>query len=355
MNRFEQRIENLRKLFPANGIDGLYIQDPYNVSYFTGKKGDDCSLWISGSKAYILSDFRYLEFASSFEWLEFFDISGGKSIAEFFSDLGSKNIGVEKDYITLAKYNDLKSQLSGKRIVPVSGLCEELRTVKDSFEIEDTKKACAIADRCFEHILGFIRPGITEKQIALEMEYFMKSNGAEDLSFDTIVASGPNSSMPHAIVSDRAVQDGDFITMDYGCKYNGYCSDMTRTVGIGHVTSEMKDIYNIVLEAQLCAEENIRAGMSGRQCDAFARDIIEKHGFGKYFGHSLGHGTGLYIHELPTLSPRTEDVIPENSITSVEPGIYIPGKFGVRIEDLAIQTFNGIIKLVDSPKELIII
>ena len=204
-------------------------------------------------------------------------------------------------------------------------------------------------------LLPQVKRLLEEKEISTELGHQMMVLGAEGLSFDTIVASGPNGSKPHAVPSDKKVEKGEFITMDFGCLYNGYCSDMTRTVALGQPTQEMRDVYNIVLEAQLACCDFVKAGITGVEGDAAARDVIVKAGYGEYFGHGTGHGTGLEIHELPRLSLKYEGIIPENATTSVEPGIYLPGRFGVRIEDLAIVTANGIINLADSPKELIIL
>ena len=193
------------------------------------------------------------------------------------------------------------------------------------------------------------------KEAAAELEHFMKQNGAEDLSFDTILITGAKTSLPHGVPGNEVIKTGDFVTMDYGCKVDGYCSDQTRTVAVGQPTQEMIDVYNIVLEAQLNACRNFHAGLTGKECDALARDVIEKAGYGEYFGHSLGHGTGLEIHESPRYSQLNNEPIKAGTIVSIEPGIYLPGKFGVRIEDLALVTEKGIINFVTAPKELIIL
>ena len=354
MNRFEERIEKLRAKFDGAGIDGLFIGHEANVSYFTGHKGNDCLLFVAKDKTYIFSDFRYLEMVQSISWMEYVDVLK-TSPAAFLAQLAEKNIGVEKDYLPLGTYLEFSEKLQSKTLVPTQGLVEDLRMIKDEYEIESTRKAAAIGNRAFTHTCEFIKPGMTEKEISAELGHFMMVCGAEGLSFDTIVASGPNGSRPHAVPSDRKVQKGDFITMDYGCLYEGYCSDMTRTVALGEPTQEMRDVYNIVLEAQMACCDFVKAGIRGVEGDAAARDVIVKAGYGEYFGHGTGHGTGLEIHELPRLSLKYDGIIPENATTSVEPGIYLPGKFGVRIEDLAVVKKDGIINLVDSPKELTVL
>lgn len=354
MNRFEERIEKLRAKFDGAGIDGLFVSHVANVSYFTGHKGNDCLLFITKDKSYIFSDFRYLEMVQSISWMEYVDVL--KTVpADFLAGCGEKRIGLEKDYLPLGDYLKFSEKLEGKTLVPTAGLVEELRMIKDEFEIEATRKAEEIGCMAFTHMCDFIEPGMTEKEISAELGHQMMVLGAEGLSFDTIVASGPNGSKPHAVPGDKKVEKGEFITMDFGCLYSGYCSDMTRTVALGQPTQEMRDVYNIVLEAQLACCDFVKAGITGVEGDAAARDIIVKAGYGEYFGHGTGHGTGLEIHELPRLSLKYEGIIPENATTSVEPGIYLPGRFGVRIEDLAIVTANGIINLADSPKELIIL
>ena len=354
MNRFEERLNKLKAKFAKAGINGLYITQTANVSYFTGHAGNDCILFVTADKTYILSDFRYLEMVQSITWMEYVDVLKTEP-SDFLASCGEKRIGVETDYLPLGQYLNFRKKMPSKEFVPVKGLVEELRMIKDEYEIESTRKAAVIGNKTFTHMCEFIKPGMTEKEISAELGHYMMVCGAEGLSFSTIVASGPNGSKPHAVPSERRVQKGDFITMDYGCLYEGYCSDMTRTVALGEPTQEMRDVYNIVLEAQTACCSYVKAGITGIEGDKIARDVIEKAGYGEYFGHGTGHGTGLEIHELPRLAPKYAGVIPENATTSVEPGIYLPGKFGVRIEDLAIVKANGIINLVDAPKELTVL
>ncbi|QOX62726.1 aminopeptidase P family protein [Anoxybacterium hadale] len=227
--------------------------------------------------------------------------------------------------------------------------------VKSAREIESISKAAALGDRCFSHILGFIEPGMTDQQVADEIGRFLYAGGAEGLAFDTISVSGERSCLPHGEPTDKVIQKGEFLTMDFGAVIDGYCGDMTRTVAIGFVTDEMKRVYETVLEAQLAAIEFIKAGVACFDADKVARDIISNAGYGEYYPHGLGHGVGTLVHEAPTLNAKSIEILEKDMVITIEPGIYIPNKFGVRIEDLAIVTDFGIINKVESKKELIIL
>jgi len=247
----------------------------------------------------------------------------------------------------------MKENLCVDTWVPLKGDVDALRQIKSEEELEYLEKAEAIGDLAFEKILTILKPGMTELEVAAELEYQMKKAGAENFSFSTIVASGLNSSMPHAIPGEKKLEEGDFVTMDFGCTYKGYCSDMTRTVVLGKASEKQKEIYNTVLKAQLAALDAIKAGVTGKSVDKVARDIITEAGYGECFGHGLGHSVGLFIHEEPRLSPAGETVLEENMIETVEPGIYVPGFGGVRIEDMVAVTKDGCKNFTHSPKELI--
>ena len=234
-------------------------------------------------------------------------------------------------------------------------LVDALRAAKDDGEIALMTKAQEITDRAFSEILKFIQPGMTEQEIAAKLQYDMLRFGAEKMSFDPIVVSGPNGSLPHGIPSAKQVQQGEFITMDFGCKYGGYCSDMTRTVALGEPTGEMQKVYQTVLEAQLAGIAVTKAGVPGKSIDAAARKVIEDAGYGEYFGHGYGHSLGIEIHESPNANTREETLLPVGAVVSAEPGIYLPGKFGVRIEDVTVLTADGCMVLTKSHKELIIL
>lgn len=255
----------------------------------------------------------------------------------------------------LAKFDNALKEISIDFSGELDNMIDALRMVKSESEIEKIKKAQKIAEGAFDDICGFIKPGVTEKEIALRLEHYMLTHGAEGLSFETIAVSGKNTSMPHGVPTDKKIEIGDFVTMDYGALYDGYHSDMTRTVAVGKVSDEQKKVYNTVLEAQKAGLDFIRPGVSGKDADRVSRDIIENAGYGEYFGHSLGHGVGVEIHEKPNLSPSSEFILKKGNVVTVEPGIYVPGKFGVRIEDFAVITENGAENMTHCPKELIIL
>jgi Xaa-Pro aminopeptidase len=240
-------------------------------------------------------------------------------------------------------------------LVPFSGIIEKLRLIKTDAEIKILKVAADIADAAFKHILDFLRPGKTELEVSNELEFFMRRAGATSSSFDTIVASGYRSALPHGVASDKVIEAGDIVTMDYGCYYNGYVSDITRTVAVGEPDAKLKEIYDIVLEAQLLGMAGIKPGMTGREADAITRDYITEKGYGEYFGHSTGHGIGLEIHEGPGLSMKSDVILEPGMVVTCEPGIYIPGLGGVRIEDDTLITKDHNEALTHSTKELIIL
>lgn len=347
--------------------DIVLIDSPENLYYYTGFTGGEALLImsVSNEKLFIITDSRYYEQVQ----MECPDITlirlEGRTYTETVKELlsdelfgdystGLNNIAIEET-MNLSRYMKLRDTLKSFNLIIAGNLINEPRMVKDDDELKLLRRAEQIGDEAFSHILTILKPGITESEISLELEFFMKRQGASKLSFDTIVASGPNSSMPHAQVTDRVIQNGDFVTMDFGCVYKGYCSDMTRTVAIGEPTDEMKKVYQVVLDANLRAMDGIRSGVICSDIDSLARDYIKEHGYGEYFGHGLGHGVGLYIHEEPRFSPKCHVVTKENMTITDEPGIYLPGRFGVRIEDLVLVKKDGCEKLSKSPKELIII
>ncbi|AEM78652.1 M24 family metallopeptidase [Thermoanaerobacter wiegelii] len=349
-----KRLQNLRELMKEKDIEAFVIYKFVNVTYITGFTGDDSVALVTHDKAIFITDGRYTEQAQKevkdFEVIE--HKTGIKEVLkEYIKTLEIKKLAFEEN-ISYGQYRELK-ELLGIELIPQANLVETLRMVKDEEEIENIKKAQNITDRAFEHLLKFIKVGMTEKEVALELEYFMKKQGAEDLSFDTIVASGKRSSLPHGKASEKVIEKGDFVTIDFGCKVGGYCSDMTRTIVMGKASEKQKEIYNIVLEAQQKAIDNIRAGVTSKEADLLARSVIEEKGYGQYFSHSLGHGVGLEVHEAPSLSFKKEEILKERAIVTVEPGIYIPDFGGVRIEDMVLLKEDGVINLTKSPKYLI--
>jgi Xaa-Pro aminopeptidase len=349
-----KRLQNLKELMRKKNIEAFVIYKPVNVTYITGFTGDDSVALVTHDKAIFITDGRYTEQAQKevkdFEVIE--HKTGIKEVLkEYIKTLGIKKLAFEES-ISYGQYRELKEFLEIE-LIPQANLVETLRMVKDEEEIENIKKAQNITDKAFEYLLNFIKVGMTEKEVALELEYFMKKQGAEDLSFDTIVASGKRSSLPHGKASEKVIEKGDFVTIDFGCKVNGYCSDMTRTIVMGKANEKQKEIYNIVLEAQQKAIANLKAGLTSKEADLLARFVIEEKGYGKYFSHSLGHGVGLEVHEAPSLSFKKEEILKEGAIVTVEPGIYIPDFGGVRIEDMVLLKEDGVINLTKSSKYLI--
>lgn len=347
------RKEKLTKYLNENNLDAVLITDEYNMKYLSGADYEGIFFGCK-EQNYILTDSRYTEVAER-DAIDATVITATKSYYEVVKELivkhGVAKLGFEDLHLTFAHYT--KFNELGASLVPVGNAISTFRQIKDELELEYLAMAESIGDKAFDHVLGIIKPGMTEMDIAIEIELAMKRNGAENLSFDTIVASGINGSMPHAVPGQKKVEVGELITMDFGCKYKGYCSDMTRTIMLGKASPKQKEIYNVVLEAQLKALDGIHAGVKGKDIDKIARDVIAKRGYGEYFGHGLGHSVGLFIHEGPNLSPKEERIIQENMIETVEPGIYIPNFGGVRIEDMVVVTKNGHINLAKSTKELI--
>ena len=354
-------IKDLQKLLgeQAQNTCALIIS-PENRKYFTGFESSDGFLIVSENRAVFLTDGRYIEAAEK-------QISNcevkllGKTypqIAEILKEMNCNRLLVESTRMTVSTYNSLKGVL---KKIPVSTdttldtIINTLRSVKTEIEVENIIKAQRIAEDAFNHILNFIKVGVTEKEIALELDFYMLRHGGEGLSFETIAVSGANSSMPHGVPSNKKIENGDFITMDFGTIINGYHSDMTRTVAVGFATDEMKNVYDTVLKAQQNCLDNIKAGISCKDGDEFARSVIRNAGLGQYFTHSTGHGVGVEIHEFPNLSPASDSVLQVGNIVTVEPGIYIPEKFGVRIEDMALITENGCRNLTNAKKDLIIL
>lgn len=351
---------NLDKLVGSlpDTIDGVLITSAENRFYFTGFPSTAGQLIATKNGSVFLTDSRYIEAAQ--KKIDCCDVLELKKLEEqlpaIAMKLGCQCLAVETDRVTVAQARRLLKYLSNYQIIDddtVDILIDEIRLKKNTEEINRIKKAQNIAEKAFDHILKYIHHGITERDIALELDYFMLKNGAEALSFETIVASGVNSSMPHAVPSGKKIETGDFITMDYGAVIGGYHSDMTRTVALGGVSSKQEQVYNTVLKAQLAALDSLAPGLSCKAADAAARDIIKKAGYGEHFGHGTGHGVGIEIHEEPTLSPNSGKNLEAGHVVTVEPGIYLPKEFGVRIEDMAVITENGCENLTHCPKELI--
>lgn len=348
------KVERFRKSLNENNLDSAIVFKPENRRYLSGFTGTSGYVVITEEKNFFITDFRYVNQASKqCEGFEILKHTNDRTLYDILNELGLKNLGFEDTFVTVSQYNDFNDKLMGISLKPLRDTLDKLRMIKDQDEIEEIKKAAQIADEAFEYICEVIKPGITEWEVALEIENFMKKKGATGTSFESIVASGIRSSMPHGVASHKVIENGDFVTLDFGCIYNGYCSDMTRTVVVGKASEKQKEIYNVVLEAQETALEAIKPGITGYEADKVARGIIEAKGFGEYFGHGLGHGVGLEVHESPRLSPLGKDILKANMVVTDEPGIYLPDFGGVRIEDLIVVTENGCERLSKSPKHLI--
>ncbi len=333
----------------------ILITSPYNMRYFSGFTGGEGAVLISKKEKVLLTDSRYTEAAQK-EAEDFFVIettNKENEISEFVKRNNIKEVLIEEDFLNVGAYLKLKEALGKISVTPFSQKLNELRTVKTEEEIEYIKKAELICCRSFEKILERIKPGLSEKEVAAELEYYLRLEGGEGTSFETIVVSGKRSSLPHGTPTEKKIEKGDFVTLDFGCMFKGYSSDMTRTVVVGKASDEQKKVYDVVREAQKVGIHAIYEGACASEADAKAREVIEKNGYGKYFGHALGHGVGLMIHELPTLSPKSEVILKENMVVSCEPGIYIPDFGGVRIEDLVCVKKVKCLNLTPATKELI--
>jgi len=354
------KLEILRKKLAEQQVDAILITNTYNRKYITGFTGSTGAALVSQSDALFLTDFRYIDQATSqCVGYEIIDVASTKGdypalIQEKAKALGIKKLAFEQDEMTFATHKKYAEKFEGE-LVPTSGLVEDLRKFKTAEEIAILQTAADIADAAFNHILGFIKPGLSEMEVANELEFFMRKAGATSSSFGMIVASGWRSALPHGVATDKVIEKGDMLTLDFGAYYNYYASDMTRTIAVGDPGEKLKEIYDIVLEAQLNVNEKLRPGITCKEADALARDIITAKGYGKYFGHGLGHGVGLEVHEAPTLSFKSEEKLAAGMVVTNEPGIYIPDLGGVRIEDDLVLTEDGNYSLTISTKELIIL
>ena len=342
-----KRLAKIKEYLKANSVDSLVVTNPKNMRYLASYTGEGY-LVISQDTDYLVTDFRYISQAKTqTQGFEICDIAHFKPKSEFG---GFESTFFEDTDISYHMYQKLSQNFLCLK--PFGNVLLDMRAVKDKEEISAIAKAEEIGDRAFCHMLSFLKPGVSERDIALEIEFFMRQNGAEALSFDTIVATGAHGAMPHAEPDDRKIQSGDFVVFDFGCVYEGYSSDMTRTVCVGKATDEMKKIYNTVLEAQTTCLEMVKEGIIASEIHANAQRIIDEV-YPKTFGHGLGHGVGLDIHESPNLSPRNTNPLQNGNVVTVEPGIYIDGFCGVRIEDLVVVDGDKCINLTHSDKNLI--
>ena len=350
----------LNKIMENMNVDAIFITDLYNLRYFTGFTGTTGVALAAKEGNFFFSDFRYKEQATKqveangFKFVEVGRNSLDK-VKEKIDELGIKKLGFEDLNVTFSYYKKLE-EIFKVNMCPLGESLVKQRLIKKDHEIENIKKAIEISDTAFSETLKIIKVGITEKEIAAHLEYVQRKLGAENRSFDTIVASGYRSALPHGVASDKKVGMNELVTTDFGAYYNGYVSDMTRTFFVGNeISDKQKEIYDVVLEANKMAIKQVKAGMKCSDLDKIARDYIASKGYGDNFGHGLGHGIGLEIHEAPTVSPMGDIILEENMLITIEPGIYIDGFSGVRIEDDVIVKKDGCVVLNKSNKELIMI
>ena len=356
-NMYKERIKNIREFMEKKAFEAILLIGDANRNYMSGFTGDESFAVITLDKAIFITDSRFTEQAR--QQVEDFEVRQYERpfstyLAKLIEELGVKNLAFEDEIMTVSDYNMYSKELKIP-MVSQEGIVEALRIVKNESEADSIRKAAAIADEAFEHMLRFIRCGMSEREIGLELEFFMKKKGATALSFPSIVASGVRSSLPHGEPTDKIVSNGEFLTLDFGCVYSGYCSDMTRTIVIGEPSEKMLEVYNVVLEAQEKALVAIKPGITGAELDKIAREHIISKGYGEYFGHGLGHGVGRLVHEMPNVNSRGNEALRSGMVITDEPGIYIPDFGGVRIEDLVLVTEDGCEVLSKSPKALICI
>lgn len=357
---YRRNIMNITNLQSRlNDGEGIIVVSPENRRYLTGFPSSDGYLLITRSESILLADSRYIEAAqkNAEGCSEILLLSSLSAQLPVLSEkLGIKTLFTEAENLSVSDFNRISSLVScGCKAENADEFIGNLRRSKNEYEKNKIVEAQRISEDAFEHILGFIREGVTEKQVALELDYFMLSHGAECVSFETIAVSGKNSSMPHGVPCDKKIEKGDFITMDFGAVVDGYHSDMTRTVAVGEISSKQAEVYETVLSAQLASLAVLKSGVACFDADEAARSVIRNAGYGEFFGHGTGHGVGIEIHEQPRLSPKSSQILEAGDVVTVEPGIYLPDEFGVRIEDMAFITENGYENLTKSPKKLIIL
>ena len=340
-------------------VDGLLLTSRYSRHYGAEFDIAEGVAIVTKKGCRYFTDSRYIESAqNNLKGFEVLDVAAGKGYVNCLNtaiaDFGVSCLGFEENYLNVAEYMMFEKGLKAK-LVPFNKQISGFRSIKEDWELELMRKAQAITDKAFSEVVTRIKPGMTELELQAELIYCLYKNGATGLAFDPIVVSGPNTSLPHGVACERVIREGDFVTMDFGAQYMGYCSDMTRTVAVGFATEEMEKVYNTVLQAQLAGLAISRAGVPGCDVDGAARKVITDAGYGEYFGHGYGHSLGLEVHESPSPNGRNTEGMPAGAVASAEPGIYLPGKFGVRIEDTCVFLEDGIENLTKSPKNLMIV
>lgn len=355
-----KRVERLRSQFNKAGIDAFYITSKENRYYLSGFSGTAGALFISREESYLLTDFRYIQQASR-ECPEFKvkEVPGAESYPDTLLEIlklkGISRMGFEADDLTYHKFLQIKNKFTGIRLKPFNNFAGDLRICKDANEVGLIEEAFRIADEAFDRTLPLIRPGISEREVAVELEHQMRQLGADGTAFSIIVASGYRAALPHGVASTKIIRQGELVIIDMGAVYKGYHSDMTRTVAVGKPVRKQEEVYGIVLQAQEKAISGIKAGVKASDVDHYARELIEMKGYGKYFGHGTGHGLGLSIHEGPRLYKTEDTILKKGMVVTAEPGIYLPGWGGVRIEDAVLVEENSCRILTRTPKEKLMV
>ncbi len=354
----EDRVNRLRGFLPEIGVDAFLVSSPENVRYLSGFTGTSGVLLITANEQCLLTDFRYVEQAAlEAPQYDVVKVPGAwtKALHALLLDRSVHHLGFEGAHLTYYFYHVLSETLDGVRLEDARSVFGRLRAVKDEGEIELIRKGVLLVDQAFAHLLTTIRPGTSEREIALELEFYLRRRGGERMAFETILASGARAALPHGTASEKKLERGDLVVCDCGVMWNGYASDFTRTVVVDAEPEDWQDeIYRIVLEAQLAGIDAVKPGVPAAEVDAAARRVIERAGYGEYFGHSTGHGLGLNVHEAPHLSASSEELLEAGMVVTVEPGIYLPGRGGVRIEDVVVVRDYGAEVLTTSPKNSLV-
>jgi Xaa-Pro aminopeptidase len=351
------RLKRLREKMKEEKLDAMFVRFSSNLRYISGYSGSNGMTYITADDAWFFTDFRYKTQSAAEVDNMHIVVPAGKDLLQAMKETGcvkkGAKIGFEGDRLSFEEYNKIKTLYNDCKLISKAGLMENLASVKEAIELEYLREASRITDLAFEKLLPELKPGVSEKMVDAKLSYIMKELGADKDSFDSIIASGENGARPHHSPTTKILQKGELVTIDFGALYKGYHADITRTVCLGKADAKQREIYDIVLNAQLMAIDKIRPGMTGKEIDAISRDHIASKGYGDYFGHGLGHGLGLEIHAEPRLSPAYDKVLIENQVVTVEPGIYIPDWSGVRIEDDVVVTSDGIENLTHATKELL--
>ncbi|MGD0230500.1 MAG: aminopeptidase P family protein [Syntrophorhabdales bacterium] len=350
----EKRVSRVVDILERQGLQACLIKGMENIFYLTGFRGSEGTVLVTRGDVVLLTDSRYITYAREVaKGCIVLEVKGkGPIIEELFRRYGITRTGFDSDHTTFRTYQTWREASPAVEFVPLSNDIESIRRCKEPEEIEAMRKAISIATEAFTAVCEKIKPGKTEKEIANELDYEMRRLGAEEPSFETIVASGPRAALPHGHPTDKTVESGEVVVIDFGCRLDGYCSDETCTLSLGQTTREMKDVHGVVRDAQQKGIEAVRAGMAVQELDMIVRGLIEERGYGEFFGHGTGHGVGIAVHEPPAVAPKGEGILEEYMVITIEPGIYIPHVGGVRLEDMVLVRENGCDVLTRLRKDL---